>query len=62
VVLDLSSEVAIPRQTVAMPTPGERPISREQALVILDRLDEVEGQLRHLRDGVRQRLADVDTR
>jgi hypothetical protein len=30
--------------------------------VILERLDEVEGQLRHLRDGVRQLLADVDGR
>ena len=28
--------------------------------MILERLDEVEGQLRHLRDGVRQLLADVD--
>ena len=43
-----------------MLTPGDRAISREQALVILERLDEVEGQLRHLRDGVRQLLADVD--
>ena len=58
--LDLGTQVAILRQTVAMLTPGERAISRQQALVILDRLDEVEGQLRHLRDGVRQLLADVD--
>ena len=43
-----------------MLTPGERAISREQALVMLERRDEVEGQLRHLRDGVRQLLADVD--
>ena len=36
-----------------MLSPGERAISREQALVILERLDEIEGQLHHLRDGVR---------
>jgi hypothetical protein len=58
--LDLRSQVAILRQTVAMLTPGERAISREQALMILERLDQVEAQLRHLRDGVRQLLADVD--
>ena len=58
--LDLASQVAILRQSVAMLTPGERAVSREQAFVILERLDEVEGQLRHLRDGVRQLLADVD--
>lgn len=58
--LDLSSQVAILRQSVAMLSPGERAISREQAFVILERLDEVEGQLRHLREGVRQLLADVD--
>ena len=43
-----------------MLTPGERAVSREQAFVILARLDEVEGQLRHLSEGVRQLLADVD--
>ena len=60
VTLNLASQVAILRQTVAMLSPGERAISREQAFVILERLDEVEGQLRRLRDGVRQLLADVD--
>ena len=60
--LNLGSQVAIPRQTVAMLSPGERAISREQAYVILGRLDEVESQLIHLRDGVRQLLADVDGR
>jgi len=29
-------------------------------LVLLDRLDEVEAQLDHLRQGLRQLLADVD--
>ena len=48
--LPLSSQVAILRQTVAMLSPGERAISREQAFVLLDRL----------RQGVRQLLADVD--
>jgi hypothetical protein len=33
--LDLSSQVAILRQSVAMLSPGERAISREQAFVIL---------------------------
>ena len=56
----LSSQVAILRQTVAMLSPGERAISREQVFVLLERLDEVEGQLRRLRDGVRRLLADVD--
>lgn len=60
--LNLGSQVAILRQTVAMLSPGERAISREQAYVILGRLDEVESQLVHLRDGVRQLLADVDGR
>ena len=45
-----------------MLSPGERAISREQAFVLLDRLDGLESQLRHLRDGVRQLLADVDGR
>ena len=31
-----------------MLSPGERAISREQAFVILKRLDQVEAQLRHL--------------
>jgi len=43
-----------------MLSPGERAISREQAFVILKRLDQVEAQLRHLRHGVRQLLADID--
>ena len=60
VTLDLSSQVAILRQSVAMLSPGERAISREQAFVILERLDEVEGQLQHLREGVRQLLVDID--
>jgi hypothetical protein len=60
VTLDLSTEVAILRRSVAMLAPGERAINREQAFVILERLDEVEGQLRHLREGVRQLLVDVD--
>jgi hypothetical protein len=58
--LELSSQVAILRQTVAMLSPGERAVSREQAFVILERLDQLEGQLRHLRGGVRQLLADVE--
>ena len=58
--LDLGSQVAILRQTVAMLSPGERAISREQALVILDRLEQVEGQLNQLRHGLRQLLAEVD--
>jgi hypothetical protein len=41
-----------------MLSPGERAISREQAFVLLERLDEVEGQLKHLRQGIRQLLAD----
>ena len=45
---------------VAMLSPGERVISREQVSVFLERLDQVEAQLEHLRDGVRQLLADVD--
>ena len=44
--LPLNSQVAILRQTVAMVSPGERAISREQAFVILERLDQVEAQLR----------------
>lgn len=60
VTLNLASQVAILRQTVAMLSPGERAISREQAFVILGRLDHVEAQLEHLRDGVRQLLAEVD--
>jgi hypothetical protein len=58
--LDLGSQVAILRQTVAMLSPGERAISREQAFVILERLDQVEAQLEYLRHGLRQLLADVD--
>ena len=58
--LPLSSQVAILRQTVAMLSPGERAVSREQAIVLLERLDQVEGQLRHLRDGVRELPADVE--
>jgi len=58
--LDLGSQVAILRQTVAMLSPGERAISREQAFVILDRLEQVEGQLNQLRHGLRQLLAEVD--
>lgn len=58
--LDLAAQVAILRQSVAMLSPGERAISREQAFLILERLEEVEGQLRHLREGVRQLLSDVD--
>jgi anti-anti-sigma factor len=46
--LDLSSQVAILRQTVAMLSAGERAVSREQAFVILERLDMVDGPLRHL--------------
>ncbi|MET0881486.1 MAG: hypothetical protein ABWZ14_08035, partial [Acidimicrobiales bacterium] len=53
--VDLESD---PRQMVAMLSPGERVISREQAFVILERLDQVEAQLEHLRDRVR--LAEVD--
>ena len=43
-----------------MLSPGERASSREWAFVLLERLDEVEGQLRHLREGVRQLLVDVE--
>jgi hypothetical protein len=61
VTLPLSSQVAILRQTVAMLSPGERAISREQAFVLLERLDEVEGQFDDLRHGLRQLLADVES-
>ena len=37
-----------------MLSPEERVISREQAFVILERLDQVEAHLEHLRDGVRR--------
>ena len=60
VTLNLASQVAILRQTVAMLSPGERAISREQAFVILERLEQVEGQLNLLRHGLRQLLAEVD--
>ena len=43
-----------------MLSPGERAISREQAFVLLERLDQVEAQLDHLRHGVRRLLADFD--
>ena len=56
--LPLSSQVAILRQTVAMLSPGERAISREQAFVILERLNEVEGQLNDLRHGLRALLQE----
>jgi hypothetical protein len=59
--LPLDSQVAILRQTVAMLSPGERAVSREQAFVILERLDEVEGQLEHLRQGLRDLLMDGDS-
>jgi len=58
VTLDLSSQATILRQTVAMLSPGERAISREQAFVILERLDEVEGQLNDLRHGLRALLQE----
>ena len=45
-----------------MLSPGERAISREQSSVILERLDKVEGQLRHLRDGVRPPAAGASDR
>ena len=56
--LPLSSQVAILRQTVAMLSPGERAVSREQAFVILERFDEVEGQLNDLRHGLRALLQE----
>jgi hypothetical protein len=43
-----------------MLSPGERAISREQAFVLLDRLDQVEAKLADLRHGPRQLLAEVD--
>jgi predicted O-methyltransferase YrrM len=39
-------------ETVCLADPGERAISREQAFVLLYRLDEVDAQLDHLRHGV----------
>jgi hypothetical protein len=47
-----------PPPTVAMLSRGERAIGREEAFVILDRLDQVDGELEHLRQGIRQLLAD----
>ena len=55
--LALSSQVAILRQTVAMLSAGERAVSREQAFVILERLDMVDGPLGTYAS-VRQLLAD----
>jgi hypothetical protein len=51
-----------PSAAVARLSLGERAISREQAFVLLDRLDQVEAQLDYLRHGVRQLLADIDRR
>jgi hypothetical protein len=50
-----------PAWPAARLSPGERAISREQAFVILERLDEVEGQLEHLRQGLRDLLMDGDS-
>jgi hypothetical protein len=56
VAVDRSSELEALRRSMAMLLPGQAALDREQAMRLLRELQDVEGRVRVLRDGLRKLL------